>query len=277
MLADVLTDLYASTEEGLSRMPSLDETAGSAAIGAMLMGGLGDTAEESQSSAASLLEQEGDVDASSVHAHAGMLMAARCVVRRAAPVISQLLSPQDYALIVTGHSLGAGSAALATLLLQAQMRRSTSDGIQSVIDQVASAVSDMWISGEAQERMERVKAGVNEMLSEVGTSPVEGSYLGGNDKENDKNGTAETDSAAKPQELQVTWSQRMPITCVCFAPPPVLDAKSALACASRGSGASSGRFFGDKLGKPLFEQDAPLVLSFVARDDIVSESLRVVR
>jgi len=51
--------------------------------------------------------------------HEGMLRAARAVLERALPVIREALREQsDYDLVCTGHSMGAGTAMLVTLLLR---------------------------------------------------------------------------------------------------------------------------------------------------------------
>lgn len=56
------------------------------------------------------------------YAHAGMLASAEHVLWRVKPVLRDLLCPQGYSLTVTGHSLGAGTAALVTRLLIRESR-----------------------------------------------------------------------------------------------------------------------------------------------------------
>eukprot|EP00514_Thraustochytrium_sp_LLF1b_P012581 CAMPEP_0184544522 /NCGR_PEP_ID=MMETSP0199_2-20130426/3676_1 /TAXON_ID=1112570 /ORGANISM="Thraustochytrium sp., Strain LLF1b" /LENGTH=555 /DNA_ID=CAMNT_0026938707 /DNA_START=36 /DNA_END=1703 /DNA_ORIENTATION=- len=51
-------------------------------------------------------------------AHSGMLQAARFVVNRTAPIISDLFHPLGYEVTIVGHSLAAGAATLATIIFQ---------------------------------------------------------------------------------------------------------------------------------------------------------------
>jgi len=63
-------------------------------------------------------------------AHSGMLAAARNVVERATPVLRDFCIPQGYRLLLTGHSLGAGTAALATRLFMEAADMGTEDTVK---------------------------------------------------------------------------------------------------------------------------------------------------
>lgn len=56
-------------------------------------------------------------DGKRAYAHAGFLASAQHVIFCVKPIIRDLLIPQGYSLTITGHSLGAGTAALVTKLL----------------------------------------------------------------------------------------------------------------------------------------------------------------
>jgi len=101
-------------------------------------------------------------------AHEGIFTAAHFVLGRAAPILRDFLAPQSYRLLITGHSLGAGTAAVLALMLPGLMQE---------------------------------------------------------------------------------WAMALPARCVCFAPPPCLDARAAAAC-------------------PEADGEPPL-LSFVCNDDMI--------
>ena len=92
-MADVITDLVSSPEsdEGVSTV-------------------IGGT-----------MSSQGSGGAAKIHAHGGMLASARAVLSRARAIVKHLLAPDGYALIITGHSLGAGTAALLTLMLHSEL------------------------------------------------------------------------------------------------------------------------------------------------------------
>ena len=171
-----------------------------------------------------------------VHAHAGMLASARAIVSRSRPILKELLEPQGYALVVTGHSLGAGTAALVTILLSV-------DDDEEV--ELPTDVDD----GAASEPSSSLDP--TRMFAELSKAflMIEGS---------------------KPRDSS------MPIIAMAFACPPVLDATSAVACASRSAGAPLKRFFGTAAATQAEQshddnndEEAPMCISYALRDDIV--------
>ena len=171
-----------------------------------------------------------------VHAHAGMLASARAIVSRSRPILKELLEPQGYALVVTGHSLGAGTAALVTILL-------------SVDDDEEEVELPTDVDGAASEPSSSLDP--TRMFAELSKAflMIEGS---------------------KPRDSS------MPIIAMAFACPPVLDATSAVACASRSAGAPLKRFFGaaaatqaEQSHDDNNDEEAPMCISYALRDDIV--------
>jgi len=75
---------------------------------------------------ANVQEQE-EEDGRKLFAHAGFFTAARSIAAKATPAIRRLLAPMQYSLVVTGHSLGASTAALVTLLLRHRAQAWSSD------------------------------------------------------------------------------------------------------------------------------------------------------
>mmetsp|Transcript_6487 Transcript_6487/g.16925 ORF Transcript_6487/g.16925 Transcript_6487/m.16925 type:complete len:632 (+) Transcript_6487:462-2357(+) len=170
-----------------------------------------------------------------VHAHAGMLASARAIVSRSRPILKGLLEPQGYALVVTGHSLGAGTAALVTILLS--------------VDDEEEVELPTDVDGAASEPSSSLDP--TRMFAELSKAflMIEGS---------------------KPRDSS------MPIIAMAFACPPVLDATSAVACASRSAGAPLKRFFGTAAATQAEQshddnndEEAPMCISYALRDDIV--------
>eukprot|EP00931_Biecheleriopsis_adriatica_P086796 TRINITY_DN61381_c0_g1_i1.p1 TRINITY_DN61381_c0_g1~~TRINITY_DN61381_c0_g1_i1.p1 ORF type:complete len:561 (+),score=112.73 TRINITY_DN61381_c0_g1_i1:205-1683(+) len=60
---------------------------------------------------------------SQMFAHKGFLASAQSVLERVSPVLTELLGPLGYSLTLTGHSLGASTASLLTVLLSAEKEK----------------------------------------------------------------------------------------------------------------------------------------------------------
>ncbi len=70
------------------------------------------------------------------HAHTGILTGAREILKKAKPILEEALSKEpDYKLVITGHSLGAGTAELITMMIllnKTEFSARVHDGIRCV-------------------------------------------------------------------------------------------------------------------------------------------------
>lgn len=248
-------------------------------------------------------------------AHGGMLGAALHVVTRATPALRELLAPGGYRLIITGHSLGAGTAALAAMML------SSVAAPRSVSEELREAAS---AAGQAYWRAAEWSAEALQSEAASKRDPATTAVAGDSDEEgsgSDRYGLAALvqsaadalDRAASAvQQPRERWPTPLEgVNCVAFAPPPVVDARTGLASAAVGraygqvapgdsadlADALAGSLSIDALRDgdaaaglkdalargaatlaAFGADDAPLVLSFCAREDAVPRtSMRNVR
>lgn len=230
-------------------------------------------------------------------AHSGMLGAALHVVQRATPALRELLAPQGYRLVTTGHSLGAGTAALAALMLSSVAApRSVGEELH-----IASAAAGQAFWRAAEWSAEALQADAT--AQDTGSDVDEGS---GSERYGlaslMQTATAALDRASDAMQSQshshTRWSPPLSaVNCVAFAPPPVVDARTALASGAVGASygqaalleatprdAFNGQALMDELSRSAAAiaafgaDDAPLVLSFCARYDAVPRtSMRNIR
>jgi len=65
--------------------------------------------------------------AGTIHCHEGILLAAKKLARDVETVVEELFLPNNYQIVITGHSLGAGAAALLGILLRSRFEELRSD------------------------------------------------------------------------------------------------------------------------------------------------------
>lgn len=79
-------------------------------------------------------------DGRTIYCHEGVLTSAKSLADELEPLVMNLLLPDDYHIVLTGHSLGAGAAALAGLILRS--RNSALDGKMKVYAFASPPVMD---------------------------------------------------------------------------------------------------------------------------------------
>ena len=89
-------------------------------------------------------------------AHEGIMNAARRVVARCVDFIKSLFAPQGYQVVVTGHSLGAGTGALAAMILKEELHVPLVRGVlyacPPVLDQASAIAAHFYITSLVHDR-----------------------------------------------------------------------------------------------------------------------------
>jgi hypothetical protein len=89
-------------------------------------------------------------------AHEGIMNAARRVVARCVDFIKSLFAPQGYEVVVTGHSLGAGTGALAAMILKEELHVPLVRGVlyacPPVLDQASAIAARFYITSMVHDR-----------------------------------------------------------------------------------------------------------------------------